>query len=381
MPTRQIAQFGEGNFSPSTLSGVVEQRAGQQSILGRFLGPRASSLLPTQTKGGEQVRLPGRQLSGNQGSLRASGSGALVDPTQLDFGVDRLPDAGAPQIEDLLLTGEQQGALSALRRTAAAGGLRGGAVTSGIERSANQFLQANQAQNFQNVIGAARARTSAVNEVISPFLSQVGLLETFRDQGGVGHRAVGVAGGLGQEDFRTFARPLIDALASLGQERAATAGILLGQDSGVDVSQFGLSSHEMNLARAVQSFLNPEVTGGQQAQINERFAAGGILNRRSRAAGTTAALADTRLQAGQFLAKSLQAPASRLNRAATELQAGGQSAAALLAARFTGGQLDLSEFRGARELVNTPFNQIGNVGAFQVAPLNPAALPVAARSR
>jgi hypothetical protein len=324
--------------------------------------------------GGDSVRVPGRQLSGNQSFLRA-GQGRLVGAEELDFGVDRVEGLASSDFDatDLFLTGGQQTDISRLSRTAQARGLRGGAVRSQVENLTQKFLSTNRAQGFANVTRAAESTFGRLQSSAQPFLGQVEQLSRGLDLGGLQGLAVGAAG---TDDLRQFAQPLIEALKGLGQERSLTAGLLLGQDVNADLSQFNLSEQEFQIAQAVQQFVNPGLSAEQRSNVESRRRRfGGLVSEGTRSSRAAQEISSTREQAGQFLGSVVRAPLQAFRAARDELRGGSQALGAFLSAGFLEGgrrvtAADLrGEFGGAFGVTGGGFRRTPGVGGFNVRSL------------
>lgn len=339
---------------------------------GRFLGDTPSSLIPGRTRSGERVTLGGRQITGNQSVLRAgTQSRGAVDFSQLDFGFDRVQGATLEDINatDLFLSGGQQKDLRNIAKTASARGLRGGAVQGTLQAATDRLLAENRAKGFANVADRTGAALGELTQATGGFRRQLALLNQQFDQG----QLTSILGA-GTQDLRQFANPLMQALVAFGQERALTAGLALGQEANADVSQFGLSGQETQIARAVQQFLSPALTGEQQQffQDNPRGPRQGQKRRTERQRAQ--AIAENRISAGNLLSDFVTAPRRELSGALQELRAGQAGISTFLSQGIAGGRqltaADLrSQFRGAFGTATGGFRATPSVGGLNLAPI------------
>lgn len=311
--------------------------------LGRFLGPRASTLLPTLTQAGQPREEIAAQLSGQVPQLRAVGGGPLPSGA-LEFGqrpVEGVTQQDITRFEDLFLTQQQSGTIGTLAKTALGRGLRGAAVQSVVQRATSQFLAENRVRG-QTVLQSASER--ALQRFRDLAAGGLGVLGRFTG-GARGLGAIGFAqaGSASPEAFQQLAEPLIKSLVGLGQQRAVEAGLLL--DTGVDLRAFGLSEQESNLARAVQQFLNPSITQAQRQRIFQETplrSAADLPGLQRRELAGFEAVAGRRQSAAQFLAQQLQSPVTQFQQAVERIQTQGPALATFLAGRFLGGAEEIT---------------------------------------
>lgn len=338
---------------------------------GRFLGGTPSALIPGRTRSGERVTIGGRQITGNQSILRAgTQSRGAVDFSQLDFGFDRIQGASLEDISatDLFLSQGQQKDLRSIAKTASARGLRGGAVQGTLQTATDRFLAENRARGFANVTSRTANTLTQFGRATNPLQRQIELLNQQLDQGQLTSI---LAAGTG--NLREFANPLMEALVAFGQERALTAGLAMGREVNADISQFGLSGQEMQIARAVQQFLSPALTGEQDQffQDNPRGPRQGQRRRGERQRAQ--AIAENRISAGNLLRDFVTAPRRELTGALQELRGGEAGISAFLSQGIAGGRqltaADLrSQFQGAFGTATGGFRRTPNVGNLSLAP-------------
>ncbi len=344
----------------------------------QFSGPSASSILPTRTVGGGQVQEFGRQLSGQKGILREAGTDRALTGKDLDFGFQELQGlAEGTSIGNPFFTSKQTKSIEGLARTAAARGLRGGAVRGQLTRASDQFLAFNRAQNFANVTQEAGSRLSAFQRSSGAFLQQLGSLEVLGDNRTFGTGAAIGLGSGGQQELNKFAQPLFQALVSQGRQNALTAGLLLGQNA--DIESMNLSAQDRQIAGAVNQFLNPALTPGQQKETGRNISRAQRNARGKQSGGVrggqtianrfnAAALVDTRLEAGRFLGNILQQPLRQFQRSTTFLRGGSAPISSFLAQRLAGGaqqinNIDFSQFDPDLQVLTGGFRQVsGNFG-------------------
>ena len=330
-----------------------------------FVGPDATAALPEFTVGGERLQEVARQLSGQQTLLRAEGTDRVVGAGELAFGAPEVGPVQEPTLRsftDLLLSSEQQGTLDRLRRTAAARGLRGGAIESQLQRATENLLATNRASGFAGVSGAAERVFGRFQQQTGAFLSQVGELQSALDINDP--RSATAIVQQGSANLKEFAGPLVQALVGIGQQRAVTAGLLLGQN--VDLAQFGLTKQERQVASAVNQFLNPRLTQEQQGQVQERQR--GISNQFSRQNVGVAAVASARVSAGEFLSNIVQAPVRQFSSALSQIRGAAPTISAFIANRAAGGTQELLDPRTASAF-SSVFNTLrGNFAQPAVSP-------------
>jgi hypothetical protein len=298
---------------------------------GQFLGPRASTLLPTTTLQGQTINPLAPQITQNPTIARTT-EGDVVELGTRDFGIEEVQrDFRAPSALDLVLSREQQSAISNLQTSAGAGGLFGGAVTGQVRNLSQRFLAANQATGFRNVVSRAEDVRNQLFGGVKDFLSQIGGLISKGDEGIEGVSRIATAG---QENLQKFAQPLIKALVSSGQQRALEAGLAMGTP-GVDISSFNLSGQERGLAQAVSQFLNPSLSQEQRTAITEsitRIGRGAGISpgrnlslQRTRQTLSTTGVAGQRVAAGKQLRSALSEPLSQFNAAVEELRSNAEA--------------------------------------------------------
>lgn len=359
-PRRSLTRAGSGSRRGFRTLGQTNRALLQgltQAPTERFAGPRAADIAPRETRAGVRVTGIARQLSGQAGILRAGGRG--VDPQNLAFEAERV---GAVErdlfqnVTDLLLSQQQQRQLRGITSSAAAGGIRGGALAGALQRTSQQFLAENRATGFRN---AARRADEVEQDLLGSargLLQQLGTLQSFGDIGARGQAAVG---GVGADQFRQFARPLVDALVGLGQERALTAGLLLQEN--VSLEQFDLSAKENQLAQAVNTFLNPRITQEQRQQIGRQSGLRGVQFRQSsRRLAQGAAIGETRLAAAGQISSILSQPLQAFRGAAQRLRTDSLAAQTFLANRFASGltNLDTSSLQPTFRALGGGFRRI-----------------------